>query len=186
MKCIESQEFAGLQQGALEKAEYYECSFTNCDFSESNLSQLLFCECQFTDCNLSLSKLPETSFQDVSFLRCKFSGTDFSGIKDLLVEFEFFECMLKYAIFESVNIQGTRFDHCDLGEADFSGTNLQRAMFSKCELNRAVFENSNLNQASFTGSINVSIDPERNQIRGAKFDLTQLPGLLQKHQILVD
>jgi len=44
-------------ENPLPKGEYESCSFLNCDFSDSNLSEVIFMECEFENCNLSMAKL---------------------------------------------------------------------------------------------------------------------------------
>ncbi len=49
-------------QNHLVKAEYDNCTFINCIFTESYLSNISFLECNFIDCNLSNVKVKGTTF----------------------------------------------------------------------------------------------------------------------------
>ena len=60
-----NKEFKGIDSTQLEKGEYEDCVFINCDFSETNFSNFTFIECQFEQCDLSNTNLTETAFRDV-------------------------------------------------------------------------------------------------------------------------
>ena len=70
-------------------------------------------------------------------------------------------------------------------EVDFSDAELISASFDDCDLSRAIFENTNLQKADFRSANNFNINPENNQLAGAKFSFEGLPGLLAKHKIVV-
>jgi hypothetical protein len=50
----------------------------------------------------------------------------------------------------------------------------------------ARFEESNLERADFRTASHYSIDPEMNKLKGAKFSLLGIPGLLDKYGIIID
>jgi hypothetical protein len=52
-------------------------------------------------------------------------------------------------------------------------------------LTGAVFDRTGLEKADFREALNFRIDPETNRIKGARFDLDGLPGLLVKWGIKV-
>src|SRR5690554_402898 len=56
---------------SLERGDYELCTFINCNFANSDLSNIRFIDCEFHDCNLSAVKLGGTSLQDVRFNNCK-------------------------------------------------------------------------------------------------------------------
>ncbi|WP_425542813.1 pentapeptide repeat-containing protein [Algoriphagus jejuensis] len=70
-------------------------------------------------------------------------------------------------------------------ETDFSQADLSGSNFSGSELSGTVFDQTNLEKADFREAVNYRIDPERNKIKGARFDLEGLPGLLGKWGIRV-
>ena len=71
-------------------------------------------------------------------------------------------------------------------EADFSETDLTKSSFDDCDLNQAIFDNSILETVDFRSAFNYSIDPDRNRIRGGKFSISGVVGLLRKYKIEVE
>lgn len=59
------------------KGEFEACYFSDCDFSEAELSEVIYTDCEFVRCNLSMAKLYRTSFRDVKFNDCKMLGLHF-------------------------------------------------------------------------------------------------------------
>jgi len=55
----EGQRFKGQDytETALPKGEYENCIFSDCIFSNSDLTEIIFSECQFENCDLSMAKL---------------------------------------------------------------------------------------------------------------------------------
>jgi hypothetical protein len=49
-----------------------------------------------------------------------------------------------------------------------------------------MFAQTNLRKADFRTSYNFTINPENNQITGAKFSMETLPGLLQQYKIEIN
>jgi uncharacterized protein YjbI with pentapeptide repeats len=70
-------------------------------------------------------------------------------------------------------------------EVDFSQADLSGASFMGSDMSGTVFDRSNLEKADFREAVNYQIDPEINKVKGAKFDLEGLPGLLGKWGIKV-
>lgn len=65
------------------------------------------------------------------------------------------------------------FTLADLGSANFQGSDLRGAVFSRTVLEKTDFRNAQ----------GFRLDPELNRIKGARFDLNGLPGLLGKYGI---
>ena len=83
----------------LEKGEYYECSFDNCDFTRVNFSDFIFIECTFNACNLSNIKPFNTAFKTVDFIDCKLIGIDFTLSNPFLFKVSFENSILNFLIF---------------------------------------------------------------------------------------
>jgi fluoroquinolone resistance protein len=74
-----------------------------------------------------------------------------------------------------------------LDEVDFTAAaDLFLATFTHCDLSRATFSNTNLIGADFRSSEHLSLDPEANRIRKARFDRQNVLGLLDKYDIRID
>ncbi len=171
---------------SLDKAEYENCKFSNCDFSGSNFSDIKFIDCEFKSCNLSLVKLIKTVFRDVTFKDCKLLGLLFENCNPFGFALSFNNCNLTHASFFKLEMKKANFENSKLQEVDFSECNLTAAVFGNCDFLNAKFENTILEKADLRSSYNYLIDPNINRIKKAKFSLTELPGLLYKHDIEVD
>jgi fluoroquinolone resistance protein len=170
----------------LKKAEYENCLFKDCNFSETDLSDIVFSGCRFENCNFSMADLNNTSLKDIQFTNCKLLGLRFSDCNDFLLEMTFDSCALNLASFFKLDLKGISFKNCMLNEADFVETNLQDSIFEQCDLQEAIFEKTNLHKADLRTAYNFSIDPELNRIDQAQFSLGGLPGLLEKYNIQVE
>lgn len=58
---------------------------------------------------------------------------------------------------------------------------MEKAVFDHCDLDQAVFVNCQLRQANFSTAWNISLDPERNKVKGAKFSVEGALALLGKY-----
>ncbi|SMB94158.1 pentapeptide repeat protein [Hymenobacter roseosalivarius DSM 11622] len=156
------------------------------NFSGADLTNKRFIDCRFEQCNLSLVTLAGAGLQNVEFSECKLSGVQFSACRELGFEVGFAHCQLPYASFHGKRLRGTRFAHCVLTEADFSYADMTEAVFQECTLTGAIFEQTQLVGADFTTASGFLIDPEINAVKKARFSLEGLPGLLSKHEIVVE
>ena len=182
-KILEKTDFTSV---ALEKGDYEGCSFVNCNFLASDISEIHFIDCAFTGCNLGNANITQTAFRDVKFKDCKLLGLHFETSNHFLFSVQFENCMLNLASFHKLKLKKIEFHNSSLHEVDFAGADLTSAVFNNCDLQRAVFEQTILEKADFRTSFNYSIDPEINKIKKARFSIDGLPGLLSKYDILID
>ena len=166
--------------------EFDEYRFVNCDFSGAELSGLRFTDCLFERCNLASARLAGTALQNVAFTECKLLGLQFGACRDMLFGVHFDQCQLRYASFAGRQMPGTRFVACTLDEADFADADLSEAVFQDCSLAGAVFQNTRLVGADFTAATSFVIDPETNPLRGARFTLEGLLGVVTKFGLVVE
>jgi fluoroquinolone resistance protein len=185
---IQDKTFDGndFSQIPLTKGEYENCIFTNCNFTDKDLSDFKFIDCTFKGCNLSLVKLNKTAFRDVKFKDCKMLGLRFDTCNEFGLSFSFDGCQLNHSSFYKIKIQKTIFKNSQLQETDFVDCDLNSSVFENCDLTRATFENANIEKADFRTSYNYSIDPEINQIKKAKFSILGVSGLLDKYDIDIE
>lgn len=80
----------------------------------------------------------------------------------------------------------TNFKDCALQAIDFAECDLTGSVFDNCDLFQANFDRSILKKADFRDAFNYCIDPEKNQIKKAKFSLAGIVGLLEKYDIIID
>ncbi|ELR71211.1 pentapeptide repeat protein [Fulvivirga imtechensis AK7] len=69
---------------------------------------------------------------------------------------------------------------------DFAQAELSNAVFNDCDLLNATFESTNLEKADLRTASNYVLDPELNRIKGAKFSMPAVVGLLSKYDIKID
>lgn len=171
-------EFAGRQ--------FDHCTFTGCDFSDINLKSCDFTKSTFFACNFSMVKFNAVGLDQVKFDDCKLVGADFSNAKDFLFSANFVNCRLDYAVFQKKKNKKSLFRNCSLIGAEFSEADFTGSVFDNCDLSSAVFMRSNLGSVNFTTSYNFIIDPEKNQLRKARFSANGLVGLLANYDIVVE
>lgn len=165
--------------------EYDSCTFISCNFSNLNFHGSSFENCTFQDCDLSNAKVYKVTFQQVKFLRCKILGVHFNSANPFLLEFRFEHSQLDYCNFFNLQLKKSQFLHSRLLEVDFSQADLSGASFMGSDLSGTVFDRTILEKADFREAVNYLLDPEINKVKGARFDLQGLPGLLGKFGIKI-
>jgi len=187
-KIIYDKEFKGLNhsKGDFERGNYENCTFSNCNFANADFSDLEFLECEFENCDLTMLKTLNTAFREITFKNCKMIGVHFETCNDFLFSMNTKNCQLNLSSFYKMLLKNTNFKDTALKEVDFVESNLTGANFSGCDLSGALFENTILEKADFRNAFNYIIDPEINQINGAKFSSSGIAGLLSKYNIEIE
>lgn len=180
---IENQIFERIE--SLELSKYEQCQFKDCNFEGQNFSNYKFFDCTFINCNLSLIKTDGLGIQDCIFSSCKLLGLQLHKLNTFNLGFSFENCTLDHSSFQNLNIKKTQFINCSLKEVDFEKTDLSHSKFENCNLERALFYQTNLEHTDFYTAYNYTIDPESNKLKGAKFSLAGIPGLLEKYKIKI-
>ena len=185
---ILGEEFEGLDysKAVFPKGDYEGCHFRNCQFANADLSGYNFEDCSFENCDLSMITCTDTTLGEVIFRNCKMLGVHFELCNPFLLSLYFEECFLNLAGFYNLALIGTTFKQCNLVEVDFTNTNLTQASFEQCDLSGAIFENTTLVEADFRTAKHYIIDPEKNNIKKAKFSLSSIAGLLKKYDLVID
>jgi len=188
LKFIDEQVFEKKDYTAqdLEKGIYELCTFKNCDFSNSDLSKIQFIECEFYDCNLSSTNLFETGFQNVLFHGCKLMGLHFEKCSEFAFSIKVRHSQLNHSSFYQLKLPNTVFNSSKLEAVDFTECDLSHSIFTNCDLLDAIFDHTILEKADFKDAYNFIIDPENNRMKGAKFSLKTVKGLLSKYNISID
>ena len=170
-------------EAPLPKGDYDTCNFRNCNFAGSDLSEIRFMDCTFTGCDLSNATVIKSSFLEAAFRDCKMLGLHFEKCDQLGLAVTFENCQLDHSSFYQVKLNHTTFLNSSLREVDFTESDLKNTLFDRCDLLNAIFDNTNLEKADLSSALNYSIDPENNRIRGAKFSLPSVVGLLNRYSI---
>ena len=172
-------------QQQIKKGEYDNCTFENCNFENVHASNIQFVECEFVNCNFSNAIVKATAFKDVVFDHCKMIGVKYNECDSFLLQLKFISCQLDFSSFYQLKIPNTVFIDCNLEEVDFSEANLQQSEFDSCNLKNAIFEGTNLEKADFSTSVNITLKPNNNRLKGAKFSNENVIGLLREFQIVI-
>ncbi len=170
----------------MQRGEYENCTFVNCDLTEGDFTGFKFIDCVFEGCNLSMIKPAATAFQEVKFKDSKMLGIRFDIANGFGLAFSFENCRLDHSSFFRLRLRKTKFRNCDMEGVDFGEADLSEAVFENTNLRQAIFDNSVLEKADFRTASGFSIDPERNRLKKARFAQSGLAGLLDKYQIQVD
>jgi len=113
-------------------------------------------------------------------------GLQFNKCNEFAFFIEVDKCQLNHSSFFKRKLSKIAFNKTKLQEVDFTECNLSSAVFNDCDLQNAIFKNTNLQNADFRSSTNFTIDPENNKIKGAKFTLDTVVGLLTKYNIKIE
>lgn len=162
-----------------------QCLFRGVDFTNFDFRGCQFAGVAFEDCNFSMVKFGFIVLDDVHFKDCKLMGADFTKINDFVYQAQFTNCVLDYATWQQKKQKKTVFTKCSLKDADFSEADFSDSIFDMCNLHRAVFEGTRLLGADFTTAYDFDIDPDKNQLRKARFSRETLSGLLQKYDLTI-
>ena len=185
---IQDQVFSGVDytSSVFEPAEYENCRFINCNFTENNLSKITFIDCVFEGCNLSTANISGTSFQDIQFINCKMLGLHFEDCNPFLLSMSFDHCILNLCSFYKLKLKESRFNNCSLQEADFTEADLSGAVFNESNFAGAKFDHTNLEKADLRTAVQYSINPSVNKIKKAKFSVDGIRGLLDQYDIVIE
>ena len=82
-----------------------------------------------------------------------------------------------------MNLQNCTFLNCDLEGVEFTASKAKGISFYGSNLMHAVFDRTDLRAVNFIETKNLQLEPQNNQIDKAKFQASQLEGLLLKYQL---
>lgn len=165
--------------------EFEGCVFNRCDFSNCTFLAVTFIDCIFNDCIFSEAKINYVAFRTATFNRCKIENVNFAMCDKLIFEIHFQDCILDFSKFYTLKIKGTTFANCSIIAVDFMNTDLTNVIFDNCDLYRSEFKGAIANKCDFRTSRNYTIDPSKTKLKKAQFSLSEVKGLLFKHDIII-
>lgn len=154
------------------------CTFEGCDFSGLRLSATRFEDCRFHDCNLSNTVVDHTRFDGAVFETCKLVGLNFGSADPLTFTLSLTKCLLRYVNFSQLRWKKAVVADCDAVESDFRGAHLAGADFSRTRFRACRFSGADLSRADFRHAEGYDLDLRTENIRGAKFSLSEAMNLL--------
>lgn len=181
--------------GSIEPGERLEgITFTGCTFDGSVLAQAALTRCTFESCifervDLSGTRLTDSVVDGCTLVEIRALGTAWGSLARPIIPPEpstFRRCRLGMGAFGGADLSGARFEECRMEEADLDETVLRGATFVSCDLTSARFVRTDLRDADLRGSHGFVLDPQANDVRGLRVDLTGALGLLAPFGVVVD
>ncbi|MDP2339635.1 MAG: pentapeptide repeat-containing protein [Deltaproteobacteria bacterium] len=163
---VEGETFVDVDVKAIGKIELYKCRFENCRLPEAALSRVVLEGCELVGCDLTRISWGSSSLRGVRFVDCKVLGVNFSKAADN-PEVSFERCLMRYTVFDGVNLRGARFIDCHLQEASFVEADLQDVDFGGSDLGEAVLKRCALAGADFSTTTGLFFEPNENQSKDA-------------------
>lgn len=176
----EEKEFEDLRGQELEEVEYIRCLLIGTDARDAK-----FIDCVFEHSTLSSVKVDRAVLQ-ATFKDCKIEGINFFTAKREVLSLSFENCLIRYSSFAELKLKETIFKGCTLEQVDFADADLTQADFTDCTINDCTFRSTNLTKADFRSARGYQIDPRINKVKGARFSLPDLLGLLSSFEIDVE
>jgi len=184
-----NQHFKGvdLSKQKIHAKEFDNCHFIDCNLTEVNFIKCKFSECLFKNCNLSMIKVNGCSFFDVIFEDSKAIGVNWTmahwpTIK-LSAPVKFYKCILNDSSFLGLSLSEMIMTECKAHDVDFREADCAQADFSYTDFTNSLFNKTNLTEANFRGATHYNIDIFLNEIKRAKFSLTEAINLLNSLEI---
>lgn len=172
---FEGGDLTGLDLGG---KDFTGCTFKGVRLAETRWREARLEDCRFDDCDLSRMAPGGLGARGVVFAGCKLMGVDWSNLA-AYPALTFERCDLRYASFVSLCLRKIAFSSCNLEEAQFSETELAEASFAGCRLTGTRFERCDLRKASFAGAAELKLNPDGNQVRGARIPVDAAVRLAQ-------
>ncbi|MBV1870241.1 MAG: pentapeptide repeat-containing protein [Gammaproteobacteria bacterium] len=175
----------------INEKEFDGCTFNHCNFSDVTFKRCNFVDCTFIRCNLSLVNLKYSKFSDVIFQESKLIGIDWTKVNWPRVIFsapiKFYKSILNDSSFYGLPLQELVLEECKAHDVDFREGDFSHATFTYTDFTGSFFENTNLSGADFTEATDYDIDIFRNEIKHAKFSRFEAIRLLGSLEVeLVD
>ncbi len=158
------------------------CKFVSCNFAGAIFDRCNFIDCEFEKCNLSLVKMSYSKLSGVVFRGSKIIGVDWTAVSwsSLLTgsPIQFHESIISSSSFYGLALRDLVLDECVARDVDFRDGDFRNSSFRNTEFSGSIFSETNLSGVNFSGATNFNIDIFRNNIKKAKFDRFEAIGLL--------
>jgi len=165
---------------------YESCRFSDCTFDDTNLSEITFEDCTFTRCSFKRCGFKNTRLQDIRFEECEFLDIDFQDSAAILRKMTFDRCRIELSGFRDGGFEGMVMRSCQLTEVDFEYARCSNGDWRGSRFQRCIFEQTDLEDCDLRETQGLRMRPDRNFLKGAKFDPDGLYGLLAHHGIVLE
>ena len=157
----------------IKNAEFEECVFISCNFSETLFRSCRFIDCRFVNCNLSVMRLTDSMVSGCEFISSKMIGVDWTMCdwKSLLSSEpkRFRQCILNDSNFYGLSQDRIEMKECSAKEIEFRSGSFKNADFSSSDFKGSLFSNTHLEYANFSDASNTNINLKNNYLKGARF-----------------
>lgn len=169
---FEHETFADLELPGLglRQKEFFQCTFTRCQFQESQWSLCKFEDCTFQGCDLTRAKFSQAALRGVRFEGSKLMGIDWSSVSSN-PEVSFEGCVLRYASFVGLSLRKTDVRRCSAQEANFFDLDLTDADFEGTELTGSNFRGCTLTRTDFSLTVGLTLSPTLNRLKDTQVPL---------------
>lgn len=166
---------------------FYNCTFTQCSFSNSVIASSIFEGCNYIDSDLSMARFSDSSIPECSFNKCRLNGIDWSQLKSKIgIKLSMRDCDLSYSTFIDMDLSESKLLECRIHEADFTGTILKKSRFTGSDLLRTVFSGTDLREADLRRAYNYFFDPGKNKCKGVRLSHIEAIDLLEAYGIRIE
>lgn len=167
------------------------CTFQQCNFSDTRLYKCKFVDCSFTASNLSNINVDYSKFFDTNFKESKLVGVDWTKADwprfNFTAPISFSECIINDSSFFGLSLSELELKHCKAHDVDFRNGNFTKSKFMYTDFTNSLFLKTNLREVDFSEAENYDIDIFNNDIKAARFSRHEAVRLLNGLDIeLVD
>lgn len=181
-EAYENQHFRNLEPGelVLAGASFLDCTFENCNFTETSLRSARLSGCRFENCELAMIDLTDASFQDVEFERCRLTGVNFSLLQTgaLGISVHFKAADLSFSTFRDLDLQNCSLADCMLREAEIVRCKLNGVDLSGSNFDRCALQDNDFTDADLRGASNYYLAATSNRVRGLQVSLPEALNLI--------
>lgn len=182
----EQQKFFKEEVKLLEATEFYDCTFKECSFNQSKISNCIFKDCHFINCDLSMAKVQYTRFENISFEKSRLLGIDWSETTHklkFLIKCD--NSDLSYGFFANMKLDGSEFTKCKLHEIVFDACSMKKCLFNGSNLMKTSFIKCNLSESNFSKAEAYAIDLDGNIVKGTIVEIPEAYNLLYQYGLEV-
>jgi fluoroquinolone resistance protein len=162
----------------IQNAPLQETEFTNCSFSDCNLTGSKFNGATFTNCNFSSASVSGCNFFSATFVECKLMGVVLSRANSL-TGVTFTKCNFDYADLRGLDLSAMDLSGGSFFETDLSLSNLSKTIFINSRVIHTKFEQASMDMTDFRGAELLGLDIRSDTFRGAIFTPQQITGMLE-------
>lgn len=182
--------FENIEPGALQNAEFSDCTFKNCRWTNAKIENATFISCTFERCNWNGVMFSFCRMNDAWLIGCAFRSVSWGSLQGRSTLSQTFgklqNCEFRYNEFRGMPLQEFDFSSCVFGDCTFDDCKLVGANFHGAPLARSHFTRCDLQKADFRASDGYLIDLNSNPLKGARFSFPEVSSLLNGLGLIIE